>query len=204
MRVFSYLTAAAAIALLSIPLAHADRGFARVPKVKSGALELKVVSYDGATNGELTVEVRNPGKTAATFDAQGLYFIPHASADEAPQRLGAVGPLQIASGEGERWERKATITVAPGATIEAKLDVFCIDSHRASPTKDTGFTLAKDRMPVRLTQAIQADGAKAARGAGGYAAPAAKSAIQSEVWKNRDKQWVDLEGEGKQEVGKRR
>jgi len=32
--------------------------------------------------------------------------------------------------------------------------------------------------------------------------PAAKSAIQSEVWRSRDAKWVPLEGEGMQEATK--
>jgi len=36
-----------------------------------------------------------------------------------------------------------------------------------------------------------------------FAAPA-KAAVQSEVWKNRDKKWIELDGEGRQELGKRR
>jgi hypothetical protein len=35
-------------------------------------------------------------------------------------------------------------------------------------------------------------------------APAAAPAVPSEVWKNCDKKWIELDGEGKQEVGKRR
>jgi len=34
------------------------------------------------------------------------------------------------------------------------------------------------------------------------AAPAAKGAVQSEVWKNRDKKWIKLDGEGEQEAAK--
>jgi hypothetical protein len=87
-----------------------------------------------------------------------------------------------------------------------KLDVYCIDSHRASPSSSTGFGLAKDRVPKRIVEAIARDADKATRGLGGVAspAPAAKSAVQSEVWKNRDAKWIELDGEGKQEAGKKR
>ena len=37
---------------------------------------------------------------------------------------------------------------------------------------------------------------------GGYAAPAAKSAMQSKVWEARDAEWVKIDGEGQQEVAK--
>jgi hypothetical protein len=57
-------------------------------------------------------------------------------------------------------------------------------------------------MPKELAREIDQESYKAAIGAGGYAAPAAKSAVQSEVWKARDKKWLRLEGEGKQEATK--
>ena len=57
-------------------------------------------------------------------------------------------------------------------------------------------------MPVELTRSIQSDTSTAARQNGGYAAPAAKSAVQSEIWKNRNKKWIELDGEGVQEKRK--
>ena len=59
-------------------------------------------------------------------------------------------------------------------------------------------------MPESLTRAISADAEKAAAAYGGVSAAPAKSAVQSEVWKNRDKKWIELDGEGRQEIGKRR
>ena len=53
-------------------------------------------------------------------------------------------------------------------------------------------------------QSIDADATRAAASYGGVSAPAAKSAVQSEVWKNRDKKWIKLEGEGAQEAAKSR
>ena len=41
-------------------------------------------------------------------------------------------------------------------------------------------------------------------GHGGVSAPAAKGAVQSQVWKNRDKKWIKLDGEGEQEAAKSR
>jgi hypothetical protein len=191
--------AAFAVVSFAAVVGRAEPKYAPVPPGQGGkgALELRVVSYSGSTNGELTVEVRNRGQASETFDARGLYFVPDGSADQAPQRVGAVGPVQVLGQSG--WERKETLVVPPGASVTARLDVFCIDSHRASPGNGTGFKMATSRMPKDLTRSIQADGHKAAQRAGGYAAPAAKSAVQSEVWRNRDKDWVKLEGEGKQE-----
>jgi hypothetical protein len=193
---------AASLASLS-PAAHADKGFAPVPAMhgeKEQPFDLRIVSYDGSTNGALTVEVRNKTKVARTFDAQGLYFVPQMNANEAPQRLGAVGALQTE--KGGAWTYGENTNVAAGETVRVKLDVFCIDSHRASPTSSTPFALAKDRLPKELSTNIRGAAKKAADSVGGYAAPMAKSNMQGEVWKNRDADWIELEGEGKQEVGK--
>src|SRR6185503_9429766 len=96
------------------------------PKAKKDPkqLTLRVVSYDGATNGELTVEIKNSSKSAAEFTAAGLYFVPGGPADEAPQRLGAVGPFVV---DEQPEERRTSMTVAPGQTVRLTLDVFCID-----------------------------------------------------------------------------
>jgi hypothetical protein len=163
-------------------------------------LKLKVSKYVGGTNGELTVEVTNPGSAPAEFDAQGLYFVPTGDPDHAPQRLGAVGPFQVRSEQGS--PRKSKLTVPAGGKATLTLDVYCIDSHRRSPRTGDDFALAPERMPKQLSSEIHAEAGKAAEKAGGYAAPAAKSSVQSEVWKARDKKWLKLYGEGKQEATK--
>ena len=84
------------------------------------------------------------------------------------------------------------------------LDVYCIDSHRASPSSSTSFRVAKERAPKPLVQSIDEDASRAAADYGGVSAPAAKGAVQSEVWKNRDKKWIKLDGEGAQEAAKSR
>ncbi|HVV82480.1 MAG TPA: hypothetical protein VHE35_05345 [Kofleriaceae bacterium] len=192
------------LAALARPAA-ADGKFHRVPAVKKAdhaALQLRVVSYDGAVNGALTVEVKNTGKVAATFSAEGLYFVPDGDPDRAPQRLGAVGPMQLAAAGDAAPERKDRISVAAGATVQVTLDVFCIDSHRDAPTSETPFTIARARMPTPLATGIQVAGSKAADEAGGYAAPAAMEKIQESVWETRDAKWIKLDGEGKQEAAK--
>jgi hypothetical protein len=167
-------------------------------------LEARAVQYDGSTNGRLTVQIRNPGKSAQKFSAQGLYFVPEGNPDTAPQRLGAVGPMQIANDGKELTE----LDVAPGATVEVVLDVFCIDSHRSSPSPQNSFSVGVKRMPKELVQTIEkrADQAVDTARSQGNAAPrpAAKSNIQGEVWRSRDAKWVELDGEGKQEVGKKK
>jgi hypothetical protein len=198
------------LALLLLSLASttalADQKARPVPGEAKGAsgLVLAVVDYDGSVNGELTVDVKNPGKKARTFVATGLYFVPQGDADHAPQRLGAVGPMQMASGEGAEGNRVESLEVPAGATVRVKLDVFCIDSHRSSPTSKTGFGLARTRLPPKLRGAIEARAKSAADEEGGYAAPATKSRVQSEVWSARDAAWIKLDGEGKQETAKQR
>lgn len=187
--------------LATFSLAHADQRFHAVPAAKGRSpLALKVVAYDGATNGELTVEVRNLSTKPMRFAAEGLYFVPDGDPHHAPQRLGAVGPLRLASDpDAARQDRLA---IAAGATVQVKLDVFCIDSHRPSPSSDNTFTLGRKRLPRVLAQTIEARAKGAADEVGGFAAPAAKSAIQGEVWKARDAKWISLDGEGRQEAGK--
>jgi hypothetical protein len=85
-----------------------------------------------------------------------------------------------------------------------KIDVYCIDSHRGSPSPSTAFHVAHDRVPSAVSTQIDRDARAASVELGGVAAPAAKSAVQSEVWKNRDKKWIKLDGEGRQEAGKAR
>ncbi|HSK03557.1 MAG TPA: hypothetical protein VK932_20035 [Kofleriaceae bacterium] len=182
------------------PVRH-DTRFQAVPDAK---LEMRAIQYDGSTNGRLHVQVRNPGKTAQKFSAKGLYFVPEGDPDSAPQRLGAVGPMQIAGDGKEVGE----LEVAPGATVDVVLDVFCIDSHRASPSPQNKFSIGVKKMPKELVQTIEnrADAAVDAARVRGNAAPrpAAKSSIQGEVWRSRDSRWVELDGEGKQEVGKKK
>jgi hypothetical protein len=183
------------------PVKH-DTAFHAVPDAK---LEMRAVQYDGSVNGKLHVQVRNTGKAAQKFSAKGLYFVPEGNPDTAPQRLGAVGPMQIANDAKEVSE----LEVAPGATVDVVLDVFCIDSHRSSPSPQNSFDVGVKRMPKELAQTIEsrADAAVDAARSGGNAAaprPAAKSSIQGEVWRSRDSKWIELDGEGKQEAGKKK
>ncbi len=204
--------------LFGASTAFADKGYRSVPaeqashggdaaakaaadKVAASGLDLRVVSYDGSVNGELTVEVKNTSKKPQTFSATGLYFVPQGDADKAPQRLGAVGPMQIA-GDDSSKPRVEKLVIQPNESVKLKLDVFCIDSHRPSPTSENKFTLGSKRLPAKLRSTIETRSKVAADEEGGYAAPAAKSRVQSEVWSARDAEWVKIDGEGKQEVDK--
>ncbi len=191
-------------ALLLSLSAVARTSFTPIPADKPGekpsGLTAQVVSYDGATNGEITVDVKNPTGAPIEFAAAGLYFVPSVDPDHSPQRLGAVGSYQVQTKD--TWARHEKLSIPAGATVRTRMDVYCIDSHRPSPTSSTPFHLASDRIPVAITQAIHQEAAAASAPMGGMAAPAAKSIVQGTVWKNRDARWVKLDGEGKQEAGK--
>lgn len=181
----------------ALATASADKKFHPMPGGK-GRLAVKVVAYDGATNGVLTVAVKNTSGKPQRFSAEGLYFVPDGDPDHAPQRLGAVGPLQLADASDNH--RQDAIEIAAGATAVVNLDVFCIDSHRDSPSSDNTFTLGKSRLPKQLARTIEASAKLEADDAGGYAP--AKGAIQGRVWEARDKKWIRLDGEGVQEADK--
>jgi hypothetical protein len=183
--------------------AAAATGFEKLPgeQGKTSPLLMRIVEYQGSTNGAITVEVKNPTGQPQEFNARGVYFVPTGNANEAPQRLGAVGPFQLQSSNGAS-QRMTHTTIAAGATARMTLDVYCIDSHRASPSSSTSFRVAKERAPKPLIESIESDAARSTAHMGGVSAPAAKSAVQSEVWKNRDKKWIRLDGEGAQEARK--
>ncbi len=191
-------------ATLFLGLTAAAKSFDPLPPEKSGdkpsGLEAQIVAYNGNTNGELTIDVKNPTGAPIEFAAAGLYFVPTGDPDKSPQRLGAVGSYQVE--KENKWERNDKLAIPPGATVRTRLDVYCIDSHRPSPTSQTPFRIAKDRVPVNIIRAIHQDATKATQTLGGMASPAAKSTVQGEVWKNRDRNWVKLDGEGKQEATK--
>ena len=203
-RILSALCFAAFGFIALFPAPAAATGFEKLPgeQGKTSPLLMRIVQYQGSTNGAITVEVKNPTGTPQDFSAKGIYFVPTANANEAPQRLGAVGPFQLQRSEGPQSQRLERTTILPGATERLTLDVYCIDSHRASPSSSTSFRVAKDRVPPPLMKAIDADATAAAEGYGGVSSPKAKGSVQSEVWKNRDKKWIPLDGEGKQEAAK--
>ena len=190
---------------LMVSVARAERHDTKFKSVPDSSLQIRAVEYDGSVNGTLKVQVKNTQKTAQKFTATGLYFVPQGDPDMAPQRLGAVGPMQLATDD---KKDQASIDVPAGATVDIALDVFCIDSHRGSPGPENAFDVGAKRMPKQLSQQIEhsADEAVAAARKSGESRPrpAAKGAIQSGVWKSRDEKWIELDGEGKQEATKKR
>jgi hypothetical protein len=203
MNRFLFAICSVAFGLVTLRPAFAAPPFKKLPGAqgKTSPLLMRVVQYAGSTNGAITVEVKNPTDEPQEFSAKGIYFIPAGPANQAPQRLGAVGPFQLHSSGRQRVKQA---TIAAGAVERMTLDVYCIDSHRASPSSSTVFRVANDRVPAKLMDSIDADAEKSAAKYGGVSAPAAAPAVQSQVWKNRDKKWIKLEGEGAQEAGKSR
>jgi len=202
---FAFCFAAFGLVILrpAASAAAAASDFDKLPgeQGKQSPLLMRIVKYDGSTNGAITVDVKNPTDKPQEFSAKGIYFVPTGNANEAPQRLGAVGPFQLQS-RNEGPLRTDHTTIAPGATARMTLDVYCIDSHRASPSSSTSFRPAKERMPAPLMRAIDADAEKSAAGLGGVSSPEAKGAVQGEVWRNRNKKWIKLDGEGAKELRK--
>jgi hypothetical protein len=201
MRTLAMLVSSLALVVLIAGPARAAGGFSPVPALQGKAkttLQVRQVGFSGGASGQITVEVKNDGQQPQTFQARGLYFVPNGNAENAPQRVGAVGPFEVK--ESQKWIRREQLLIQPGQTVRLKLDTFCLDSHRGSPGKAQGFGVAKERLPEQLMKANESaakDALKASAGNPG----AAKSAIQSKVWENRNKKWIKLEGERANEKG---
>jgi len=191
----------AALSLLAAGSALAD-DYVKLPELdkKATSLKIRVVEYTGGTNGQMVVDIKNAGQQAETFQADSLYFIPTGDPETAPQRLGAAGPFQVK--DGDTWVETKAMGIAPGQTRRFHLQVFCIDSHRSSPGADHGFTVARKRLPRKLHQEINAETGKILRQNRGDMKKS-KSDIQSKIWQSRDRDWIKLEGERKQEKAPR-
>jgi hypothetical protein len=153
---------------------------------------MRVVSYTGGVNGKMIVEVKNPGAETAEFDARGLYFVPEVAPERAPQREAAAGPLEVASLPGA--PRTSRVQLEGSATARLRLQVFCLDAHRASPSSRHRFRVARARLPQALVARIDVGAAAAISRTGGDA-EAARGEIQTLVWGVRNQRWIALEGE---------
>lgn len=161
-------------------------------------LKIRLLRYEGGTNGKALVEIKNTGQDAEVFVATGLYLVPDGDPGSAPQRLGAAGPFEVQRSGG--WQAEERLKVAPGVTERLRLQVFCIDSHRASPGQGQGFKVGKTRLPAALSKKITAR-TKAVIDANGGRIESSIGSIQGEVWKARNEAWVPLEGERSNEKG---
>ena len=195
----------AVTALWLTPQGASARGksFAKLPaqKGKQTKLEIRMMGY---RNGKLVAEVRNRSRRTQTFDPQGLYFVPNGNPEKAPQRMGAAGPFEVL--QSGTWKAKRRMKVASGKRFKVRLHLFCLDSHRASPSNGQGFTVARKRLPKRLQKRIVKGTRRIFAAEGAYARPSAKSAAQSHIWRVRNSKWIRLQGERRKEKtsGRRR
>ena len=180
---FGGATAIAAPAFTPLPTLHK----------KTTQLVLRVVEYKGGTNGKMIVDVKNNGTKVEEFEAKGLYFVPKGDPEVAPQRLGAAGPFQAK--RNGKWEPRDKLRLEPKQVTRLELDVFCIDSHRSSPSSNTKFDFASERLPSELSKEIET-GTKALLEAKKVRnARDASSEVQSYIWQTRNKKWLKLHGE---------
>lgn len=184
---------ALAVLFLSVGSAAADDAFHPVPATphRTGALELRVVSFGNGIHGEMQVEVKNPGGAAVQFFASGLYFTPDPDGGEAPQRMGIIGGIRAGVEEAPR----DAVTIAAGATRRLRFDVYCIDRARHAPSSTTTYTLAASRMPVKLVRALDASTGPLLAGRILPPDQALLEEIQGLVWNTRGRVRVRLSGE---------
>jgi hypothetical protein len=66
--------------------AFADAVFTPVPPApgQGQGLEPAIVHYDGHTNGQIEVDVRNPTDRPLDFVARGMYFVPNGDRTARP------------------------------------------------------------------------------------------------------------------------
>jgi len=176
-----------------------SRGFSPMPARagQTNSLKIKFVRYTGGASGRMVVDLRNDSRKSTTFQPKGLFFVPQMDPERAPQRLGAAGPFEVDQGQG--WVLHQKISVRPGKTVRVKLQVFCLDSHRSSPSVSQRFRIAKKLLPKSIRKTIVAGAAKTYRKYKGRLAAPAASEVQGKVWRTRNKKWIKIEGERKNE-----
>lgn len=181
-------------------MAQARSGYKRLPALggKGRTLRIKIIGYKG---GKMHVKVRNVGTKRATFKADGLYFVPDGNAERAPQRMGAAGPMEVSVAGA--WKRKMAHGIGAKGTATFRLDVFCLDSHRASPSDGQAFSVARKRLPKALRRKIVQGSNRIYRKARRYKRPSPRGAIQGYIWKVRNKRWIKLQGERRNEKSRR-
>ena len=206
LRRVSVVVALAGALLSGISGSHAQKkgkgGFVPLPPLKgrSSKLQIKFKAYKG---GKVVAEVKNTTKTAQAFHPAGMFFVPTDHPDKAPQRMGAAGPYEVY--DGSAWHPVTkSYKIPKGKNVQVRLQVFCLDHHRASPQNGQGFRVAKMRLPKNLQHRIRKGVTKALGGRRSYkGAPRAKGAVQSHIWNERARKWYKIEGEGSQEKSRK-
>jgi hypothetical protein len=186
-RTFSFL-----VLLCVSTAANANEQFTTLPSDtgRSKALKIRFVHYTGGSTGRMIVDIKNTSNRAQRFEAKGLFFVPRGDPEKAPQRLGAAGPFE------EGGKQKKSVILSAGSTKRLHLQVFCLDSHRASPSAAQSFRVAKKLLPKTLRRQI-ASGAKYLIKAGKrkMSRDTLNSQIQGHVWRTRNAKWIEIEGE---------
>ena len=118
-----------------------------VSRARPARCLMRIVQYEGSTNGAITVEVKNPTEQPQEFSAKGIYFVPTGNAERGAAAAGRRRPVPAAEPPTAPRSGMDHTTIAAGATARMTLDVYCIDSHRASPSSSTSFRVAKDARP---------------------------------------------------------
>ena len=194
MRTITSLATVLALTLLaSVALAGPPTQPLPTEKGHHKDLQIRFVKYTGGASGRMVVEVHNRGASPAVFDPKGLYFVPQGDPESAPQRLGAAGPF-----EGPSGQARETLRIPAGKRVTLQLQVFCLDSHRSSPRASQKFHISKKLLPKTLRKSIQFEADAEIRGAKGDLKRAVPK-IQGKVWKTRNKKWIKLEGERRNE-----
>ena len=94
-----------------------------------------------------------------------------------------------------QWKQHDAMQIQPQQTVRMELDVFCIDSHRASPTSKTQFSIASERLPPKLRSKIEKGTRALMKSKRASRAIGARRAVQSHIWNTRDADWEVLQGE---------
>ena len=91
---------------------------------------MRIVEYQGKTNGKMVIDIMNEGRAEEEFIAKGIYFVPKEIRRQHHNDLAQ--PVLSSKGE---WTMAAARRHShqPRQTVRMELDVFCIDSHRESP-----------------------------------------------------------------------
>lgn len=156
-------------------------------------LHIKVLGYRGW---KMEIVVTNKSHSPRSFEPNGLYFIPKGSPERAPQRLAASGPFYAKMSR--KWARHTKgIKIPANSQQKLRLEVFCLDSHRSSPRNGQAFRLANKRLPQSLRRVFRKNSIKYMKQH--KSRSHFRGANQSMIWRERNKKWIKLEGERKNE-----
>ena len=95
---------------------------------KRTTLQMRIVEYQGETNGKMVIDIMNEGRAEEEFIAKGIYFVPK---EIRRQHHNDLRGRSLRKGE---WRsQRDAIAIQPRQTVRMELDVFCIDSDGQAP-----------------------------------------------------------------------